>query len=377
MFQRALAATTAAVLLLTACSSGDDDVTSGSSADADAVPPVVAGEPFPAERCAANEAAGTITFLTGFDYAAAASIVEVINAEALGYYDEMCLDVDVVSSFSTANYPLVAGGQAQFASGGSFSEVVAYSTASDADLVTVTVAGRTPIDALIVKPGVASELADLEGATIGVKEKLPSSVEIMLSRAGLVDGENYQTVLLDGFDPTAHIALESIAGFPGWKSNEPGQLERAGIPFDLFDPSEYDVPGSFGAIFTTRAFVEEHPSAAEDFVRATLRGLSAAIADPAAAAAEAVALIEAGGNPNFLSLDGEVFRWETEAELIASTTPDGQAPGVPDAAVLGTELDAYGEVGLFGEAATPDAGDNIAPVAESVVADDGTAIWPG
>ncbi len=116
---------------------------------------MVAGEAFPDDRCAANEAAGTITYLTGFDFAATASIVDVIVAEDNGYYDEMCLDVEIIPSFSTANYPIVAENDAQFASGGSFSEVVAFAAANDTDFVVTAVEGPTAIDSLIVKPGVA------------------------------------------------------------------------------------------------------------------------------------------------------------------------------------------------------------------------------
>jgi hypothetical protein len=108
---------------LTACSGDDDtttddtttdDTTTDDTAPATSAPEaggreVATGEPFPAERCAANEAAGTIDYFTGFDYAAAASILEVIVAEQAGYYDELCLDVEITPSFSTANYPLVAG----------------------------------------------------------------------------------------------------------------------------------------------------------------------------------------------------------------------------------------------------------------------------
>ena len=150
---------------------------------------------FTEERCAANRDAGTITYLTGFGFAAAASMVDVFVAEERGYYDELCLDVEVVASFSTDNYPLIAADEAQFASGGSFSEVINFATANDADLVAVVVEGRFPIDALIVKPGMAETLADLDGATIGVKGAITPSVEAMLAGAGLVEGEDYQTVL--------------------------------------------------------------------------------------------------------------------------------------------------------------------------------------
>ena len=47
----------------------------------------------------------------------------------------------------------------------------------------------------------------------------------LLAKDGLVEGKDYQTVLIDGFDPKVHIELPSIVAFPGWKSNEPGQLD--------------------------------------------------------------------------------------------------------------------------------------------------------
>ena len=381
----ALAVCTAA--LLAACSSDGDSTTSDTttattSATTDSATPgvteVVAGEAFPEDRCAANQAAGTITYLTGFDFAATASIIDVLVADEKGYYDAMCLDVEVTPSFSTANYPLIAENDAQFASGGSFSEVASFSAANDADLVVVAVEGPTAIDSLIVKPGVATELADLEGSTIGVKGKLPPSVAAMLAQAGLIEGENFDTVLLDGFDPVQHIAIESIVGFPGYKSNEPGQLERAGIEFDLFDPIDYDIPGSFGVIYSNQQFIDEHPTAAEDFIRATMLGLDDAIADPEAAAAISVERINAGGNPNFLSPEGETFRWTTDAALISSLTPAGTGYGVPQPAALQNELDTYAEIGLFGDADVPVAstllGDDII---RRIYSGDGQVIWPG
>lgn len=357
-------------------SSGTSSVESTAPESPDGVSEVVAGEAFPDDRCAANEAAGTITYLTGFDFAATASIVDVIVADANGYYDAMCLDVEIQPSFSTANYPLVAENDAQFASGGSFSEVVAFAAANDTDFVVTAVEGPTAIDSLILKPGVAAELEDVAGTTIGVKGKLPPSVAAMLATAGLVENEDYETVLLDGFDPTAHIAIESIDGFPGYKSNEPGALERAGIDFDLFDPLDYDIPGSFGVIYGNADFITEHPTAAEDFMRATMLGLADAIADPEAAANTAVELINSGGNPNFLSPEGEIFRWSTDAALISELTPEGTGYGVADPGALQNELDTYSEVGLFGDADTPVATDYLSSILDGIYDTDATVIWP-
>ena len=376
-----------AALVLGACGSGDDGSPDPTDQSSTALA-VTADAPFPDERCAANREAGTITFLTGFDFAAAASIVEVVYAEALGLYEELCLDVEIAPSFSTANYPLVAGGQGQFASGGSFSEVVAFSEANDIDLVAVSIAGSTPIDSLMLKPGVLAADADLTdpvaavtalaGTTIGVKGKLPPSLEVLLLEAGLAAGTDYETVPVEGFDPVAHLALEGIVGVPGWKSNEPGRLEREGIEFDLIDPSAADIPGSFGVIFTTREFVEAHPTAAEDFVRATLRGLEAAIAEPESAATAAVDLILANGNPNFLSPEGEVFRWATEAALISERTPTGVAPGTPDVPAAVAEVESYHRIGLFGDGEMPSADRRLEPrLAVAVTDDSGSVVWPG
>jgi ABC-type nitrate/sulfonate/bicarbonate transport system substrate-binding protein len=392
-----LLATVLAVGLTAACA-GDDDAAPATSAPTATEPgaeggtpeatqpdaggdglAVVAGEPFPAERCAANEAAGTIDYFTGFDYAATASILEVIVAEQAGYYDELCLDVEITPSFSTANYALVAGDEAQFASAGSFSELATQARANDADLVALSVAGHIAVDVLMVKPDRAGSLAELAGQTIGIKGALAPSIAVMLQQeAGLVEGEDYRTALLDGFDPFAHWAIEEIAALPGWRSNEPGALARGGETFDLYDPAEFGVPGSFGLIYTSGRFLADHPTAAEDFMRATMRGLADAIADPEAAAATAFALVEANGNPSFLSAEGETFRWTTDAEAIVASTPAGSAIGVPVAAQLADQIAAYDAVGYYGDPGAPTIDGRFDPdLVAGLYDESGTVIWPG
>jgi NMT1/THI5 like len=331
------------------------DTTVPAAADTTAAPPetvpeisiVTADAPFPADRCEANKAAGTITYLSSFDFAASASIVDVLVAKQKGYFDDMCLDVTLKASFSTDNYPLIAANEAQFSSGGSFSEVVDYAGRNDAGFVTLAVEGRTGIDALIVKDGQSTELADLKGKTIGVKGAIPPSVAAMLKQAGLAEGTDYQTALLDGFDPKVHIAIPEIIGFPGFKSNEPLQLAAAGIPFKLYDPADYDIPGSFGVIYTNSTFLGEFPTASEDFLRASMKGLADALADPDAAAAIAVDMINANGNALFLSPEGETARWGVESKLVSNSSSAELPIGVPDPELLEKEVTTYSEIGLF------------------------------
>ncbi|CAN5409573.1 ABC transporter substrate-binding protein [soil metagenome] len=376
------------VALLASCSGDDTTIgtpqssTNGGTNDSlpgDSVPPsldVHADAPFPAQRCEENRAAGLITYLSGFDFTASAGIVDVLVAEANGYYDDLCLDVEIKASFATDNYPVIAANDAQFASGGSFSEVVDFAGANDAGFVALSVEGRTGIDALITKAGEVATLTDIRGQKIGVKGAITPSVRAMLAQAGLVLDVDYETVGLDGFDPTVHIEVPDIVGFPGYKSNEPGQLERSGVPFKLYDPSDYGIPGSFGVIYTNLTFLQEHPTAAQDFMRATMRGLADAIADPKAAVQIAIDNINANGNALFVTPETEQARWGVESALVAGAVAPHAPLGLPLVDDLLHEVTVYAEVGLFGgEVPLIDTLVDES-VLEGVYDDTGKIIWP-
>ncbi len=326
------------------------------------------------ERCAANEAAGTITYLSSFDFAAAASIIDVVVAEDSGYFDDLCLDVELAPSFSTANYPIVAANEAQFSSAGSYTEIL-NNTGEGAEFVAFIAYGKTPIEALITPEGGATDLAELEGKTIGVKGDIPPSIVALLADAGLERGTDYQEVLLDGFDPQAHLD-SGIDALPVYKSNEPGQLEAAGRAFTLFDPTDAGIPGSFGLLYTSKTFFDENPTAAEDFARAALKGMEDAIADPEAAVQMAVDRIDAAGNQNFLTFDGELFRWQAELAEVVRGTPAGQPVGVIDPALFAAEYAAYVEAGVWPDGAPEDTKPYDADLAAGLYGDDGKVIWP-
>lgn len=370
-----------ALALIASCSGDDTTIGSpqaspGGSTNDTVVANVHAGEPFPEARCEANRDAGTITYLSGFDFTASASIIDVQVAEAMGYYDELCLDVELRASFSVDNYPLIAANDAQFASGGSFSEIVDFAGANDAGFVALSVEGRTGIDALITKDGEVPTLDDIRGTKIGVKGAITPSVRAMLAQEGLILDVDYETVLLDGFDPMVHVAIPDIVGFPGYKSNEPGQLATNDVPFKLYDPSDYDIPGSFGVLYTNLTFLQEHPTAAQDFMRATMRGLADAIADPAAAVQIAVDNINANGNAVFVTPEGEAARWGVESELVASGVTAAAPLGLPLIEELLNEVTVYAQIGLFGgEVPFIDTLVDVS-VLEGIYDDDGTLIWP-
>jgi NitT/TauT family transport system substrate-binding protein len=271
----------------------------------------------------------------------------------------------------------VAANEAQFSSGGSFSEMADFADANDAGFVALAVEGRTGIDALITKKGAVATLADVKGKKIGVKGAITPSVKAMLAAQGLVEGTDYQTVLLDGFDPKVHIEVPDIVGFPGYKSNEPLQLAAAGVDFTMFDPSEFDIPGSFGVLYTNRTFLTQFPTAATDFMRATMKGLADAVADPAAAAKASVDAINGNGNALYLTPEGETARWKVESKLVGDSAAPGAPLGLPLADLLQAEIDAYQKIGVFTDG-TPVVADLIdTSVLGGIYDDAGTVVWPG
>ena len=382
-FRTALACLVVAGSSAGACSSGTAPVetpaptaTPNSALQVPAGMQVTADAPLPEARCEANRAAGTVVFLTGLDFSASASSVDVYMARAAGYFTALCLDVEIRPSLAVGNYALVAAGTAQMASAGSFGELAEYAGRNEAQFKALAVEGRSVIDTLIVKPGEVPTLESIKGKAIGVKGALSPAIKAMLLEAGLQAKRDYTLVQLEGFDPKVHIATPDIVGFPGWKSNEPLQLTAAGISYSTFDPTDFDIPGSFGVIYTNATFVTEHPTAAVDFMRATMRGLHDAIADPPAAAAEAVKLLDATGNPYSFTPESELARWNVESALVSAGSSPSLPPGVPDRARLADEVDVYAKLGVYA-GITPDAAGLIEPdLVKELYDATGQVIWP-
>ena len=339
----AIAAETTAAPAAETTAAPTAETTAAPSAETTAAPAAAGGVADAAARCAANKAVGKLTYSSSFDFAAAASIIDVVVAKEKGYFADLCLDVDIKPGFSTGNYPLVASGAVQFSSAGSYTELVNFSKDGAAFTAFIDY-GKTPIEALVAKDPALASLADLKGKTIGVKGDIPPSIVAMLDKAGLKRGTDYKEVLLDGFDPKVHIGL--VDAFPVYKSNEPGQLDAAGVKYKLFDPTAQDIPGSFGLLYTSAEFAKKNPTVVEDFARASLHGMEDAVADPAAAVKISVDQINAAGNQAFLTEAGETFRWTQElAEVVKGL--GGQPIGTVIPAVLEAETAAYTAAGIL------------------------------
>lgn len=322
-------------LLLAAC--GDDGPADEPSGGAGA-PLLERTDP---ERCEANRAAGRITFATGFDFGAASSILEVVAAEAEGYYDDLCLDVELQPGFSVQNLATLSAGQVQLAGVGSFSEA-AKGVAEGAEITTVLVLGKTPVEQLIVEADSAiTELADLPSAPMGVKGGIPYSIRAMIAAAG-VDEDEITQIEVD-FNPVLLFETE-IQSLPVYKSNEPRTLADQGYEYRAFDPSDHGIVGSFGVIAANRDFAAAHPTAVEDFVRATLRGFRFGVEDPEAAVQ---ASLDRSDPDMFFSPESERFRWETERDLVIESTPDDEPIGNMTLERLRAEVENLEQLGVI------------------------------
>ena len=82
-------------------------------------------------------------------------------------------------------------------------------------------------------------------------------------------------------------------------------------------------------------------------MRASMRAMQDAIANPDDAVAICFKKITDGGNKNFLSDAGEKYRWRVEAKLVADHTPKGEGVGLLHAADLQQQVDAYTAAGVF------------------------------
>ena len=323
-----LVALVAVALLGTACGSDSDGTEAG------------------ADRCKTNESAGTVTYISGFDYSASTGIIDVIVAEAEGYFDEVCLDVEIIPGFAPNNSATVAGGAAEFGAAGSFGELVNGNVEGDADLVAIGQYGHTAIEALVVPAdGAVQELADVPDTTMGVKGDIPYSIQAMLALAGVERG-TYEELLLDGFDPIGHLET-GIDELPVYKSNEPNTLDGAGVAYTLFDPLDFDVPSSFAVMFTRQSYLDDNPTVVEDFMRASIRGFEFARENPEAAVDHAFELIDAAGNPMFLAREQELYRLTTELGIVAAASPADLELGMLNPSRLEEEVSLLTDLGVY------------------------------
>ncbi|GAA3816266.1 ABC transporter substrate-binding protein [Cellulomonas soli] len=354
------AAGLASLLLLSACSSASEaaDATQTGTAS---------GSEISAERCEANRAAGTITYITGYQYQSSAGILEAVAAEKLGYFDDLCLDVQIQpgTGDTSANAQLVAAGTAQVTSLGNEAEVL-KAVAGGVDITGVLTWAHVPIATLMTGTDI-TDLTQLEGKTLGHKGSLPAPLRAMLVEEG-VDVDAITQVEV-GYDPSV-LPRGQVQALTGYKSNEPLLLEDMGEDVTLWNPEDYGVAGSFGALAVNPTFAATYPQAVSDYLRAVVHAFDYCTDNGAECVGYAA---ELGGSGYDVAHNEKV--WATEAGLAASSTPEGSPLGFLDADLTAAEGQTLVDSGELTE--VPAFADAFDPSYLEVIYDGAELQWPG
>ncbi|GAA1943760.1 ABC transporter substrate-binding protein [Microbacterium aquimaris] len=355
--RRLAAASAVGLLFLAGCSSSTDDV--------DTAEPAGDSDLISAERCEANEAAGPITFLTSFGYVASVGLLDVVTAEETGMFDDLCLDVTIEPGSNNAQ--LVSAGTAQFAGLGSPSDVL-VALDNGADITAIATYGNTPAIMLMTESDVTS-LSDLEGTIAGYKGAIPPQISSMLEADG-VDASAVEWVSV-GYDPTI-LPQGQVDSLTGYKSNEPLVLASQGYEVTQWDPADYGIESAFNTQIVNNDFAEEHPTAVEDFLRASFAAY-AWINESEANLDEALSYAEALSDAGYdLELSAE--RWHTEVALVEDSQPEGTVLGSQSVEQFTPEADMLVKYDLVTEA--PDVEAAIQTQFVDALYEDGVLIWP-
>ncbi|MDE3724861.1 ABC transporter substrate-binding protein [Nocardiopsis sp. N85] len=294
------------------------------------------------ERCETNRAAGTVTYITGYYFQASVSQLEVFAAEELGFFDAVCLDVEVQAGVGDimANSQLVSAGTAHFTPLANEGEVV-QANENDHEIVGLATYGHVPIASLLTKPDI-EDLKDLEGKTLGRPGMLGAPLEAMLLAAD-VDLDAVEQVET-GYDPSI-LPRDQVQALAAYRSNEPNQLDAMGEEYTEWLPEDFGVVGSFGVMGANSEWAAENPTVVEDFLRAIGKAFEHCQENGQECVEQAATFDETGE----YDVEHNLKVWESESELVRASTPDDSSPGYIDLSLTEAETSNLVDNGVLDE----------------------------
>ena len=222
-------------------------------------------------ECRANKAAGTVRFASPYGYDASAGIIDVYAALKLGYFADLCLNVDFVYvPFTESAASLVSAGTAQLTGEGSAADAIVQES-EGSNFVAISTYGDTSDYALLTRSGI-TKLTQLEGKVLGYHPMFPVVLKEMLVKAG-VDLSKVHVVIDPSYNPLL-LVHGTFSAIQGYQSNEPITLRAAHEPFTMWTPAQFGIPGTFNVQVVNRKFLASHPSATADFLRAEFLAFS-------------------------------------------------------------------------------------------------------
>jgi ABC-type nitrate/sulfonate/bicarbonate transport system substrate-binding protein len=216
--------------------------------------------------------------MAGYKPQANVSFVGVYVANELGFFKQQQLDVIIKHSSGQGEHAkLLAGKQVQVITE-TATDVVSNVTGQNLPFVSLAVLTQTGDAAMVtLKASGIDEPKKFEGKTVGYKV-VPAFEYLALLKSAGVDRAKIREISV-GFDPRI-LTENKIDVLPVFKSNEPDVIRRLGFDINVIDPAKYGVQ-VMGQTWTAHKDVfTTDPDLFERFVRAALKGLAYAFANP-------------------------------------------------------------------------------------------------
>jgi putative hydroxymethylpyrimidine transport system substrate-binding protein len=319
--------------------------------------------------CAADRAAGTVTFLSPFGYDASVGILDVFAATQLGYFRQLCLTVAFNPNVSfTPVYPEVSAGVATITGEGSAADDL-VAVGNGAAFTAVATFGDTSDYSLLTRASVTG-LRQLEGKTLGYHTQLPVVLTEMLTKAG-VEISKVREVDDTGYDPTL-LVKGPYTALQAYQSNEPLTLDADGYAKDFreWKPAQFGVSGTFNVQVVNTRFLQSHPVAVKEFLRAELHAFDYCVAN----SNKCIGLAANAAGKTF-DVAHELAEWRLESALAIHHTLPDQGVGVETTAEWAPEAEAVVAYKLVHKPVDLASAENTV-IAASLYSGT-TLIWPG
>jgi ABC-type nitrate/sulfonate/bicarbonate transport system substrate-binding protein len=205
-------------------------------------------------------------------------------AEAMGWYDEARVELEVLPYGGTAPETLVAATQAECAI--SFQDAMTFAAAAGAPLVsTMAILQHTAQEIAVLDESPIVRPKDLDGriyAGFGYPNEVPTLQAVIRDDGGT---GTFDTVTLDtaAYEALYAKRADFVITFSAWEGIE---AEQRGVKLRAFQFTDYGFPDFYQVVLAcNRDWVAANPETAAAFVGASARGLQFAASSPDEAAA--------------------------------------------------------------------------------------------
>lgn len=239
-----------------------------------------------------------LTFMAGFRPQANLPFVGVYVAQEKGFFAEEHLVVDIQHSAGGGEHlQLLIAGKVDITTQDA---AVLLKRRADPGLPLLSIAliGQRGQQAFVaLEESNIRSLADWRGRRIGFKGTPPPDLLALLDIAGL--SEQDVELINVGFDP--RLLVEGLVDiYPVFNSNEPYLLRSWGYRLVSWEAADFGYPSMGLTYVTTPEIAEADPARITSFLRAALRGISYAQANPDEAIEIALRYVGAEADPDHM-----------------------------------------------------------------------------